>query len=179
MIKFDLNGCEVKYRPLITAAINKISTVLTSDLFINNLIMEINLSKGMEGELSELKKLSPREIYEKLFPIELYLNTYYTRKNVLGYGYKTSKNIHLNTKYLSQYKIDNLIDLMKIGSNIIHEHTHKIGAEHDFYDTSRRKNSISYIMNRVYEKTFKELYEIETPAPLVKYVVWYKPWTWF
>ena len=181
MISFDLKGCEEKYRPLLTSAINKLPIVITSPEFLNNLIREINSSNNMEGELSPLRYKSARDIYEKLLSIDLYLNTYYTRKDVLGYGYKTSKNIHLNTKYLSSYSIDSLIDLMKIGSNILHEHTHKIGAEHDFYDTKRRKNSLSYIMNRVYEKTYRELYGLveETPVVVVKRKVWYKPWTWF
>lgn len=181
MISFDLKGCEEKYRPLLTLAVNKIPTVIPTSEFLNNLIIEINLSNGMEGELSKLKNKSAQEIRDMLLSIDLFLNTYYTYKNVLGYGYPSSKNIHLNTKYLSQYRADNLIDLMKIGSNILHEHTHKIGAEHDFYDTKRRPNSLSYIMNRVYEKTFKELYGIEeTPTVTpVRRKVWYKPWTWF
>lgn len=174
-IAYDLRGVEEKYREVVLAAIKCMEEVIPSEEFMQALIDEIFLSNGLEGELSEWKYSTPELIYKQLLPIKLELRTYYSIKNVIGFGYPNDATIYLNTKYLGRYKVDNLEDLMSIGSNLLHEHSHDCGFEHDFYNTSKRKNSISYLLNRVYERAFREVYNLgNSEPPRGTYIPWWK-----
>lgn len=181
-IGINFKNFNMNYRSLIEKAVVHMEKVLNNELFGEILADEISKSNGLEGELSKWKHASVDEILATLFPITLNLNTYYTRRNVIGYGYPNDKNIYLNTKYLSGYSVDRLLDLMEVGSNLLHEHSHDCGFDHDFKATRRRPNSLSYILNRAYERTFKQLNNIQDAAVVRYYVPWYKkllPWYWF
>lgn len=161
------------YRPMVLMAILRMEDVLSSPIFYNCLAEEIMRSNNLEGELSKWKKASLEEIYNQLFPITLYLNTYYSIRNVIGYGLPGTKNIYLNTKFLAGYSINNTIDLMYIGSNLLHEHSHDCGFDHDFKPTARRENSLSYILNRAYERAYRKYYKL--PELILKlHTPWYK-----
>jgi hypothetical protein len=162
--KFDL-----KYRELVESAILHMQYVVASPIFMEILKDEISKSNGLEGELSMWKEALPEEIYEALFPITLYLSTYYSFRNVIGYGTPDTKEIFLNTKYLDNYSMK-LEDLMMIGSNLLHEHSHDCGFDHDFYNTARRRNSLSYILNRAYERAFRKFYGV--PEPIARVPWW-------
>lgn len=180
-IATDINGVEEKYRKMILKAVVYMESVIDSTEFKTELGRVIAESNELEGELSEWKKSTPELIYVQLLPISLVLRTFYTIRNTVGYGYENSKDIHLNTKFLSRYDIDDLEDLMYIGSNLLHEHGHDCGFSHDHEVTDRRPNSICYILNRAYERAFRQLYlptKLE-PAPVVKVSPWYvRSWSW-
>jgi hypothetical protein len=168
--KFDVN-----YKPIVTFAVEKLEEVVYSPIFLEMLKDEIAHSNKLEGELSKWKNASPEEIYLQLFPITLHLNTYYTRSDVYGYGYAGDNQIYINTKYLSQYSAHNMLDLMMIGSNLLHEHGHDCGFDHDFKVTARRPNSIAYILNRAYQRAFRKIYDIPAVPVFIKVSTpWYK-----
>ena len=183
----DLDGVVKNLRPLFEAAVNLMPAVLEDPRFLENLADEISRSKNLEGELSLWKNKTPKEIFDQLFKkhpevsiINLTILTYYTAKNVIGYGYANTTDIYVNTKYLVNYELNDLEDLMNIGSNLLHEHGHDCGFSHDFKSTSRRPNSICYILNRAFEKTFRQIHNLPAPAP-VYYTPWWKkilPWNW-
>lgn len=177
-IGLNFNVFENKYKEIVTFAVLRMEDVINSKHFTDCLCEEIMNSNGLEGELSKWKKASWTEIYSQIFPITLYLNTYYTGQNVIGYGYPSDRNIFINTKYLSKYTIDDPLDLMEIGSNLLHEHSHDCGFDHDFANTRRRKNSISYIMNRAYERAYRKFYQIPEPKPIVSLPWWKKVFSW-
>lgn len=161
-----------KYKPIVLMAILRMEDVLSSKIFFEMLVDEI-YETNLEGELSEWKTATPKDIHEQLFPITLYLNTYFTYNNVIGYGRPSDNHIFINTKYLSKYDIDDPLDLMEIGSNLLHEHSHDCGFSHDFRTTPRRPSSISYVLNRAYERAFRIIYKF--PLPEINYYVpWYK-----
>lgn len=172
----DLSGVLPRYRPLFQAAIEKMPEVIKSPLFLHNLKAEILKSKNLEGELSKWKNASMEEIYQYIVAsdIHLVLHTYYTVKNVIGYGYASTVDIYVNTKYLVNDSLDDLEDLMDIGSNLLHEHGHDMGFDHDFKATRRRPNSICYILNRAYEKTFKQVYGLPEKPQIVYVTPWWK-----
>jgi hypothetical protein len=182
-VNIDINfkKFDNKYRELITLAVLRMEEVLASPIFFEMLSDEIANSRGLEGELSKWKRATVHEIHEALYPIVLNLHTYYTSDNVIGFGYASSKDIYINTKYLSKYTVDDPYDLMEVGSNLLHEHSHDCGFDHDFKATDRRRNSLSYILNRAYERAFKRYYGLSTGArSTVVYKVpwWRKLWNW-
>lgn len=181
-IAYSLDNVEERYHLLLEAAIHSMEQVIPTSIFERCLTEEIAKSNGLEGELSDVEGLTVSEIIALFYHMDLDLYTYYTFKNVIGYGVESDSRIYLNTKYLRTYNLGNMLDIMRIGSNLLHEDSHDKGFAHDFLLTSRRPNSISYILNRAYEKAFKEIYDLE--EPLVVYVTpWYKkifmPWRWF
>lgn len=184
-VSANLDNVLERYRPLFIAALKKMGPVIASPLFLKNLKDEIEASRNLEGELSKWKTSSAEEIYSHILndgEMHLILHTYYTAKNVIGYGYASSVDIYVNTKYLINDSLDDLEDLCDIGSNLLHEDGHDKGFSHDFKSTKRRPNSICYILNRVYEKTFRQVYGLPIKKPVVYVVPWYKkilPWNWF
>lgn len=194
-INRNLKGCALSYHELLNLSIDQMERVLMSPEFKQALYDVIAKSHELEGELSIWKHKTVLEIFENLFEkatngnfeMTLTLHTYYTAKKVYGYGYATDANIYLNTKYLGSYNADDLEDLKKVGSNLTHEHGHDCGYDHDFAATSRRKNSICYLLNDAYEIAFDQIHNInqgegpeETNPEIVYYVPWYKKlFKWF
>jgi len=180
-IKYRFDGVTEKNQILFRKAIALAERVVFDPMFLMILKDEIEKSNGMEGELSHWKDALPAQIYAQLFPIDLNIQTYYTSRDVIGYGTAADRVIHVNTKYLNGYSADSLLDMMEVFSNLLHEDSHDKGFGHDFNNTKRRKNSVSYILNRVYERTFKYIYDmplwVETPyvAPwYVRVLGWFR-----
>lgn len=70
--------------------------------------------------------------------IDLDIELYYSRKNVVGYTYPNVLQIWVNTKYF------NTNSLGAVAANVIHEWTHKLGFNHSFYNNSSRPYSVPY-----------------------------------
>lgn len=170
-IETTFKNFDNRYRPLVEASIAPMERVIPSVEFFEALQDEISKSNGLEGELSTWKNATVKEIFSNLLPMSLTIDTYYTAKDVIAYGMPDDDEIRLNMKYLEQYSKDSLEDKMYIGSNLLHEHGHNCGFDHDFYATSRRENSLCRILNRSYERAFRKIYGL--PEPVVKY---YTPW---
>jgi hypothetical protein len=182
----DLKKVDSLYRDLLLAAIKHIPIVLHSQEFLEALKDEFESSNGLEGELSEWKDKTAGQVLAHMLLSDwhLILATYYTWRNTVGFGYPNDPTIYLNTKFLSGDMVDDLEDLCDIGSNLVHEHGHDLGFDHDHAATARRENSICYILNRAYEKAFRKIYKLDEleEEPEVVYVLpWWRrilPWNW-
>lgn len=188
-IERNYHNVSDRNKELFNMAIDAMEKVISHKSFLDCLYEEIENSNGLEGELSIWRHSTVKEIFYNLFDkndymgslgIALEVYTYYTASNVIGYGTAANRNINVNTKYLNTYSPGNLYDIRAVGSNLLHEHGHDCGYEHDFKATARRPNSIAYILGRAYQKAFSKVYGIEYKEP-VKYVPWYKrifKWPW-
>lgn len=174
-IPITFNNVQPGYRALVIAAVEDMGQVVSSTTFQQCLKEEIDKSYSLCGERSKWKNATADEIYKQLFPITLQIKTYYSLRNVIGYGLPNDPWIHLNTRYLDKRELFDDESLMLIGSNLLHEHGHDVGFDHDFYDTQERKYSICYILNRAYERAFRIIYKLPEPKPAV--YPWYvKAW---
>lgn len=95
-------------------------------------------------------KLTNQEVYQSLLKasedlrpevdheMDLELELYYSRKNVVGYTYPNVLRIWMNRKYFDVYTP------AQVAGNIFHEWTHKLGFEHDYRYTVSRDASVPY-----------------------------------
>ena len=179
-ITYDIKGVENRYKKLIEASIADMEVVLSSEEFAKAFAEEVAYSNNLEGELSKWRKKTTPEILDYLLktPIKLEIKTYYTSRRVIGYGLASDDLIRVNTKYLSQYTVDDPWDRMEVGSNLCHEHSHNIGFDHDFERTRRRKNSLSYLLNDAYKAAYQKVI-IKKAVPPVWPVKTYKKKPWW
>lgn len=70
--------------------------------------------------------------------IDLDIELYYSRKNVVGYTYPNVLQIWVNTKYFTTNSLG------AVAANVIHEWTHKLGFTHSFNNNSSRPYSVPY-----------------------------------
>lgn len=175
-VKIDTTKMSATHEVLLANAVMRMNHVLNHAYFLSNLYAECRDSKNFEGETSLLRDgCSAARIVEllKQHPISLVVEPYYSIRNVIGYGLAGDEITRLNTKYLNNYNPLNMYHQMYVGSNLLHEHSHDIGFDHDFYATKRRKNSVSYILNRAYEDAYITIYQLEKP---VAKKPWWKFW---
>ena len=134
-------------------------TVINSKYFMDQVML-----MRTHGERSRFKDLSNREIYnilkagsEEINPGEdykwdIFIDDYYSFKSVIGYTMRNIKTIFVNTKFFdSRHRA-------LIGSNIVHEQSHKLGFNHDFRSTLERPFSVSYQLNKAYEKSYSRIF---------------------
>lgn len=75
--------------------------------------------------------------------LNLEVDLYYTRRNVVGYTYPNVSKIWVNTRYFDRYAP------AQIAANLMHEWLHKIGFEHDFRSTAKRPYSVPYAIGSI------------------------------
>jgi hypothetical protein len=152
-------------REKIQTVAGELHTVINSRIFMDEV-----MKMRTHGERSKLKDLSNREIYDLLmkgaetldpevdYEWDIFVDDYYTFKRVVGYTYLNKKWIYVNTKYFDTRSTK------LIGSNIVHEQSHKLGFSHDFRSTKDRPFSVSYQLNLAYERAYDRIYgkEIKT-----------------
>lgn len=148
-------------------ATSKMEVVINSVAFKNIFIRTLENRDYANGELSLWKDQTPIAIYnhfmsgaETLSPtkdnkMDIDIDDYYTWKRVIGYTYRNISTIFVNTKYFDKR------GPKLIGSNICHEYGHKIGWDHDFRRTKRRKDSLCYLLNEIYEYAYDSVYPEE------------------
>ena len=162
---------------------NEMQLILRSDLFKNRFIRVLDQSDYKNGELSKWRNATPDEIYvhimraqEILNPeedneVDIWVDDYFSIRNVVGHTYRTDQQIYTNTKFFDKRTSrDN-------GSNFFHEWGHKLGFGHDFRNTDRRKYSLCYLMNDVYEWCWDTMFG--EPSPNDKVLVCYRSWIFF
>lgn len=142
----------------------EMNTIIPSDVFKETFIELLDERNYQEGELSQWRFATPEEIYVHLLRGKEVLNheadntwqivvdDYYTFKRVIGYTYPDIHTIFTNTKYLDNYSSKLL------GSNYTHEQGHKLGFNHDFKNTARRADSLCYLLNEAYERSWDIIY---------------------
>jgi len=103
----------------------------------NNLTNDQVYTKIMEGAES----LNGLVDYE----MDLKVQMYYSWKAVVGYTTPNIDKIFTNSKFY------NVNSECRVGSNLVHEWSHKLGFGHDFKQTKRRPYSVPYALNRIFE----------------------------
>lgn len=74
--------------------------------------------------------------------VEIELYTDY-QSTVLGYTYPRSKRIWMNSKYFNRHTPG------KVAAHLVHEWLHKLGFDHDYKRTHRRKYSVPYAVGYI------------------------------
>lgn len=166
-VSIDSSNLDTKWRKIKAEKIEReMETIVNSDLF-RELVLAI---KYKHGETSYWRDAPNQEIYdhiisgkETLNPIEdgeidIVIDDYYTWRRVIGYTYPNIQTIYTNTKYFDSENLSPERHHRKMsGSNAMHEYGHKLGFDHDFRATSRRKYSLCYLLNDIYEQCWDEL----------------------
>lgn len=157
-----LNTCERRQKASDVA--QEMEIIINSEVFKDKFYQELMNRNYHVGETSKWKDTHPTEIiahfysgWERLRPMDDYIfqidiDDYWTFKRVIGYTKSNISTVFVNTKYFDKRS------LMLCGSNICHERGHNIGFTHDFRNTKRRKDSVCYILNDVYEFTHNKLF---------------------
>jgi len=159
----------------------EIETVINSELFKNNFLELLRTRKfsAKNAETSKFRYFAPSRVLkhflegsETLSPgidytFNIVMDDYYTIKRVIGMTYGNKPAIYVNTKYYDSP------DTKGSGSNIVHEHGHKLGFRHIFRSKPSRNDSICYILNAAYEMTWEVLFG-NPHKPKRKYC--YRPW---
>lgn len=129
---------------------NKIFFSITFKSFFQ---IEYDKSNFLEGELSSIRHLPPDKILSMIFNCErnLIIRSYWAPFGAIGKTYSNDPTIWINTAKIGSTK--------NIGSLLSHEvlHLPPVNASHDWHPTIRRPNSLCYLINRVYEKSFDEI----------------------
>lgn len=140
--------------------------IIKSEHFYKNFMMVLRLRDYQKAERSKFKNYSPEQIYltfmrsvevlgsqEVDYEMDAEVVGYFSLKTVMGWTNKNIKQFHVNVRYLRNGTTKTF------GSLNCHEHSHKLGFDHDFYKTKDRPNSISYLLNLIYEITHDEIYK--------------------
>jgi len=86
--------------------------------------------------------LSPEEDHE----IDVDITMYWKWGSVIGYTYPNTLKTWINRRFYKQF------DAVGIAGNIMHEYLHKMGFDHDFYNTAKRPNSVPYAVGYLVEE---------------------------
>lgn len=103
--------------------------------------------------------------------MDIDINMYYSLKNVIGYTYPNTLKTWINRRYF------NNMTTAQIAGNIAHEYMHKLGFDHDFYNTLQRQYSVPYTVGNIISQ-FISLSDKQHPQPTCTQWqrVWYAPW---
>lgn len=90
--------------------------------------------------LAGVEELNPYR--NNAMDLELALFTDHS-SNVIGYTLPTTRRVWMNTKYFNRYST------IQIAANLFHEWLHKLGFDHDYDRTMRRKYSVPYAIGYI------------------------------
>ncbi|HXH30143.1 MAG TPA: hypothetical protein VNJ01_04970 [Bacteriovoracaceae bacterium] len=82
--------------------------------------------------------------------MDLELELYTSKDNVVGYTYPNILKIYMNTKYFDVYTPT------EVAGNIFHEWTHKLGFQHSFRYSVARDASVPYAIGYLIEELGKQ-----------------------
>jgi hypothetical protein len=83
--------------------------------------------------------------------MDLFLTSYYSRKNVVGYTYPSTFKTWVNRKFFVR-RLKSKNGHAKIIGNIIHEYMHNLGFSHNKRWNSTRKHTVPYAYGRIAEE---------------------------
>ena len=92
--------------------------------------------------MSGKEVLSPTEDHE----IDIDIMMYYSIKGVIGYTYPNVLRTWVNRRFFKNFSSAN------IAGNLIHEWAHKVGFDHDFFNTKQRPYSVPYALGYLVEE---------------------------
>lgn len=153
-------------------------TVVNSRLF-----MDAVLRMNKKGERSVYKDLSNAEVYKMIMEgseildpvkdheLDIFIDDFFSMKRIIGYTKRNIKTIFVNTRFFDKRH------RCLIGSNILHEASHKLGFGHDFRSTPDRPFSVSYQLNGIYETCYRKIFNIHPYLKTVTKRNWKTLWT--
>jgi hypothetical protein len=189
----NLKGMDKEFIPLYEQVLADMVKVLESSHLLESWKSVTGKYKTrMEGELNaKIKKMTNEQLELLIFDkteidkngaiwhiiSDIDVRTYYTIKNVIGYGLTTDDITRVNTRYLKPYSTPlTLAWKRERAQNLYHEKFHDRGAHHDSAATARRPNSAAYlagtVMDVAWNIVFKEkLADVGVIMPTTKPVV--------
>jgi len=175
-VKIDASKIESNFRlDKLNIVREEMEEIINSDVF-RQAVLNIG---SIHGETSAFKTDIPEQIYQRFMrgsetlspevdhELDIYVDDYFSRKRVIGYTYPSIKTIFVNTRYFDKRSTK------LIGSNILHEYSHKLGYKHDFKRTKRRSHSVPYKMNEIYEKCYDYLFPQPKPQKVKVCTGWW------
>lgn len=154
-VNFTFEDFSIEKEAKLRDAIRRLEIVINSVQFKQAVL---NHEYNGEKLFANNDGLSNEEIYQKILmaseelqpgedeEIDLDLTLYYKNNSVVGYTYPNTTRVWINDKFFTPNSLG------KVAGNIAHEWTHKIGFEHDFRNTSRRKYSVPYAVGDIIEE---------------------------
>jgi hypothetical protein len=133
-------------------AVKDLNNIVFTMKFRDTLYDEYDKSNLLEGELSSLKHKNKEAIYSEILACnkDLAVKSYWAPFGAIGKTYGDG------IIWVNRAKTTNL---KYLASLLLHEMGHdKLGAKHDWNPTKRRPNSLCYMLNRVYEQTYDEIF---------------------
>jgi hypothetical protein len=157
MLKVKINSASnfsaVELTKLNAAAVI-LEAVVNSDKF-RELVLGFKFSSvyGLTNEqiyaliMSGKEVLSPQEDHE----IDIDVIMYYRWNNVIGYTYPNTLRTWINRRFFKKYSA------VDIACNLMHEWMHKVGFDHDYYNTKQRPYSVPYAVGYMIQQLYKEV----------------------
>ncbi len=123
----------------------KAHTYNEEETYVDNL--GLTNSEIFEVIMEAAEELQPEVDHE----IDLVVNLYYSNNSTVGYTYVNVNEIWINQKFFD------LNSQAQIAGNILHEWTHKLGFEHDYYSTTSRNYSVPYGVGTIIEEIISNM----------------------
>lgn len=153
-VNANLLGFERDQEDKIQRAFDLIKRVIASDAFKRKVLNHTYAGKkqfvdnGGNSNAKVYKKIL--EASEKLTPgknntMDLELESYYEKENVIGYTMPSIKTVYVNRRYLnkSSFKVN------QVAMNLIHEWLHKLGFKHAQKNSPSRPFSVPYAIGYI------------------------------
>jgi hypothetical protein len=153
-IEAQMSGFDREQEEKISRAFDLIKRVIATDEFKRKV-----LNKKYNGKKQYVDNggLSNAEIYRRILEgsemltpggdnvMDLHLESYFERQNVIGYTKPGIKTIFMNTKYLDRESFE----ISEVAMNLTHEWLHKLGFKHAFEKTPSRAHSVPYAIGYI------------------------------
>ncbi len=158
-INIDLVNATLEQEEKILEAIEIIKKVVATEEFRNQIL---NFSYKGEYAFINNRGYSNAQIYqiilngaETLSPyrnnqLDAEVEFYHADTNVVGYTYRNTRRIWINTKFFDKYTPAG------VAHNLFHEWMHKLGFEHDITWSQDRDASVPYALGFIMGEVGKE-----------------------
>ena len=153
-INANLSGFEKDHEEKIFSAFDLIKQVIASDEFKRRVLGYTYKGKKQfvdnNGDSNSQVYKKILEASEKLSSsknntMDLDLESYYTKKNVIGYTMPSIKAIFINRRYLDKKSFKS----NQVAMNLTHEWLHKLGYKHAQKNNSSRPHSVPYAIGYI------------------------------
>lgn len=155
-LTFKCTNCDARETAIIAQMQVKANAVIKTQCFADHFILT-----KFRSNLVQTNGLTREQVVNKIRTTVIHdipLTMYNGRRGVYGYTNPGTATIFLNRYYRTQWDYDN--DYWSIDSetsNAVHEATHKMGFDHDYYNTARRPSSVPYTANYAVDECIGEI----------------------
>lgn len=161
-LRIDSSRMDTMERRLKLATVAEEMHQVLNSTFFRDKVLQIK----KWGERSPWKDKSNMEVYQKIMSgaevlspkpdkeLFIIVDDYWSPKKVIGYTYPNTETVYVNTRFFDKRH------RALIGSNLLHEISHKLGFSHDHKATKARPFSVSYQLNKAYEAAYSKIYNV-------------------